>query len=150
MLKANKKGFTLIELLVVIAIIGILASIVLAALNQARNKGSDAAIKGDLVGVRVQAALYYDTNQNFGASAVNGTCPGASGNTVFSDSTIQKVITALGSGAGNLNASPVCYVDASGTNWAMSATLKTSGYWCVDGTGASKAETAALTATTCP
>ena len=48
------RAFTLIELLVVIAIIGVLASIVLASLSGARNRGKDTRIISDIHQLRTQ------------------------------------------------------------------------------------------------
>jgi prepilin-type N-terminal cleavage/methylation domain-containing protein len=44
-MKNSNSGFTLVELILVIAIIGVLSSIVLASLNNARNRAKDVAIK---------------------------------------------------------------------------------------------------------
>jgi len=57
----SQKGFTLIELLVVIAIIGILSAVVLASLNQARIRGTDASITATINGVRATAELFFNT-----------------------------------------------------------------------------------------
>ena len=70
--KINKKGFTLIELLVVVAIIGFLASIVLASLNTARDKGKVAAIKSNLKNMGPQMELAYSDNGSYGGINPSG------------------------------------------------------------------------------
>ncbi len=64
--KWTKRGFTLIELLVVISIIGLLSSVVLAALSNARATARDARRLSDLTQIRNALFLYAnDNNGNF-------------------------------------------------------------------------------------
>jgi type II secretion system protein G len=65
----RSRGFTLIELLVVIAIIGLLASIILASLNTAQQKGRDARRIADLKEVQLALELYYDANSTYPVQA---------------------------------------------------------------------------------
>lgn len=58
----NTEAFTLIELVVVIAIIGLLAAIVLIALNQARVKSRDAKRVADIRQIQTALELYYSDN----------------------------------------------------------------------------------------
>jgi prepilin-type N-terminal cleavage/methylation domain-containing protein len=64
----KKRAFTLIELLVVIAIIGLLASIVLIALNSARAKSRMAARVGTLKQLTSALELYYNDHNGYPAS----------------------------------------------------------------------------------
>jgi type IV pilus assembly protein PilA len=58
----NKKGFTLIELMVVIAIIAILATVVLVALQGARDAAMDSKISSAITQARSIAEIHYATN----------------------------------------------------------------------------------------
>lgn len=59
-MKNLNRGFTLIELLVVISIIGLMSSVVLAAMSDARTKARDAQRIRDVQEIQKAVELYYD------------------------------------------------------------------------------------------
>ena len=122
----KKTGFTLIELLIVVTIIGIVASIVIVALNTARGKAANVSVKANLSNMRTQAELSYD-DQN--PNSYINVC-----DNVTVDAALDSAISA-GGGSG------ICNDGVSG--WAAAVQLKTlegsNNTWCVDNTGVSKA-----------
>ncbi len=125
-----KRGFTLIELLVVIAIIGILASVVLASLNSARAKGSDAAIKSNVNNARAQAELFYDSQT---PASYTNVCTNITGS-------IFPMLTAAQNAAGGAG---YAACGSTATAWAMKARMvsNTGQFYCVDSTGSAEVTT---------
>lgn len=79
----KNKGFTLIELLVVIAIIGILSTLAVVSLNNARQKSRDAKRVSDIKQIQTSLELYFaDSNAYPAGTAV--TLGGASAQTLSS------------------------------------------------------------------
>lgn len=126
------KGFTLIELLMVIAIIGLLSTIILTSLSDARNRGSDAAVKSNLNSIRSAADLYYDNNNNSYGTFAIGNCVAGAG--MFSNSTIISAINAAIS-AGDGTSRCVASINS----YAIAIGMKTIGQsWCIDSLGRAK------------
>ncbi len=78
----KKKAFTLVELLVVIAIIGLLATLSVLSLNNARAKARDAKRVADVKQIMTALELYFNDSQEYTSTVTPGGTI-ASGSTIY-------------------------------------------------------------------
>jgi type II secretion system protein G len=70
--RGNQSGFTLIELLIVIVILGVLAGIVVFAVNGINDKGEESACKADVKTLEVAVEAYYAKNNAYPSAGAAG------------------------------------------------------------------------------
>lgn len=138
----NKAGFTLIELLVVIAIIGLLASVVLLALNSARAKSRDAKRLADIRQIASAMELYFNDVNGYPtlitAAAFTSANINASGKVPLSPTYLGQIPSAP---------SPA---DGSCTSGSGGANLAVNDYWMfANSTGATQSLTSSYNISFC-
>ena len=88
-MKTTQKAFTLIELLVVVSLIGILATLVVANMNSARERARDTQRKSDLRNIQTALRLYYNDNAGYPQSS-SGNIVGCSPTCVWGEAWVQS------------------------------------------------------------
>ena len=107
--------------LLFVAILGIFSAIVLSSLSTARTKSADYQIKSSLSELRVEAEIYYGSNND----SYSGFC-----NDIKALNLLRSA-----SKASNINEDSNYTCNDSKSNYVASAPLKNGGYWCVDDSG---------------
>jgi len=149
-------GFTLIELLIVIAIIGILAAVVLASLNTARDKGANATIKSTLHNLRSQTEIVNDNNGYSYDKVCNATQDPNVAKAIATAHSASAATGAVVTAVGTVQVITTSNCHSSSAGWAISVPLKKAEgsnlYWCTDYTGVSigRINPLAANSVTCP
>jgi len=125
-----------------------------------RIKGTDAAIKGNLASIRLQAELYFDEHcRDLESKACYGPiftldkCP-EDGQTIFY--TEKNIYGAIQNAKKTSGQDVICAAEGEtngqSTAWAISSALKSDKkkYWCVDSTGVSREVPHHITEAKCP
>ncbi len=122
----SKNGFTLLELLVVVGIIGVLSALVLSALGNTRDRGSNAKIKQQMGSMKHQAELWSGAGTAF---SVN-TCAFTSG-TLFETTNNGLGNLFAGLTLANMRCASATGLPSNGNQWAISNTLGNAGVFGV-------------------
>ena len=138
----NKKAFTLLELLVVIAIIGVLASIVMASLSNARSKAKASAIKTQLNNLVTEATILYNNTGSYDTLCDFNTSSANIFQSAFNQSDKLEYQSVCSSSSGNIlyaNNSQAIVLGGkilTPEKWGASIKLPgSSNYFCVDYSG---------------
>ena len=134
-------GYTLIELLIVIAIIATIVGFVLPQLQDAREKGIDAAIRSTYANLRAEAALFrsHSVSDDFDGFCASSANPDVTKFLEAGASRSPHSYTTDADSDGEPEAT--CNTNTDKTDWAASVELNESGpggdpvYWCVDSNG---------------
>jgi type II secretion system protein G len=125
----NKKGFTLIELLVVIAIIGLLSTLAVVSLNNARQKSRDAKRVSDIKQIQTALELYFADQNAYPTAATAIVLGSADYDTLSSTNgfgasaagTTYMGLVPANQGPGGTNYS---YTSADGSTYSLTFTLE--------------------------
>jgi prepilin-type N-terminal cleavage/methylation domain-containing protein len=88
----KEKGFTLIELLVVIAIIGLLASVIMVSMNNAKERGRVAGAGSTAKNMATAVELYYSDMGFYPPDVSRGWDPGLAQSLPYNPDTGQTII----------------------------------------------------------
>ncbi|MGM0482709.1 MAG: type II secretion system protein [Patescibacteria group bacterium] len=151
MIYDTKKGFTLIEILAVIAIIGILASVLLVALDKAMKKTHMSVAISESNQMNTSLMLYKIDNKSYPEDANRGKCP--DGMEGYMDEDIWKSGPWPGSSYDwdhwdnpiyspheEIHQVSIRFCDISGGNcnfpnedWAVNFDSRSAVFWCIEG-----------------